>query len=684
MNSLPGNLDKTAIIKKIPLFSDLSPSSHRLIEAKSYVAEYKRDHILYCQGDPADSFYCMITGRAQVFVRTKSEDEKDLTMLHRGDYVGIMSLLTDEPHSATVRIINDALILRVDKSNFAELLKAIPQLAINVSRSLSRRLKSNNLNSRTIFESTIISIFGLKKKSGRTMYAVNFAASLAKETRKKVILLDMSRSGCECASALRMENKPPRVDLNSINLDHDAIKLLMLRDKTCGIYLLNLAYDPAQPYETAPALSLLSYLASEFHYIVLDLSMEENKIARDLLTQSDSIHLVVSRGKDDLKAVETLKKELSGHMKNPEGRFKILINEFFSEEKTMEDLLLSHARNNYAVLPDMGILAGAMSAGLPPVSAVPDNPYSMVVRRLARETGKVLVGLALGSGAALGLAHIGVIKVFEREKIPVDFIAGTSIGAVVGAFWASGLSAAEIEKIALGFKKKRELLSLADFSIFPLQGFLNGNRLVKFFKSVLGNRTFLDTRIPIKIIASTLRSRQTVVIDEGILADALRASCSIPALIKPRRKDEDFLIDGGTQDPVPVDVLSRMGAKKIIAVNCFPSPEEALETFRGLDEKRRKEESELSQWSFLARTLFNIKAYIRRTFTPNIFDVLMNTSLSLQYVLAEISSRDADCVLHPVIPTTTWFELYKVEELIKKGEEEAERMLPQIKALIEE
>lgn len=683
MNSFPRNLDKKDIIKKIPLFSDLSLSAQNLIETKSYIAEYKRSHILYRQGDPADSFYCIITGRAQVLVRTQSGEEKDLAKLHRGDYVGIISLLTDEPHSATVRIINDALILRVDKNDFDELLKLIPQLAINVSRSLSRRLKSDNLDSRSIFESTIISIFGLKKRSGRTMYAVNFAVSLAKETRKKVILLDISRSGCECASMLRSEKKPSQVGLDAVNFDYDTIKSFIMKEEICGIYLLNLAYDPSRIYDTAPALSLLSYLASEFHYIVLDLSTEHNELARELLSQSDLIHLVTNCDRDDLKTAERFKKELSEEMNNPEGRVKIIINEFFSE-KAIEDHMAASAHNSYALLPDVGVLSAVISAGLPPVMAVPHNPYSMAIRRLARETGKILVGLVLGSGAAFGLAHIGVIKVLEREKIPIDFIAGTSIGAVVGAFWASGLSSGEIEKIALKFKKKKSLLDLADFSIFPFHGFLNGNRFVKFFKSVLGKKTFRDTLIPIKIIASTLRSRQTVIIDSGTLVDALRASCSIPALVKPRRKDEDFLIDGGTQNPVPVDVLSKIGVKKIIAVNCFPSPEEALSTFRELEEKRRREESKLAARSFLARTAFNLKTWIRRAFTPNVFDVLMNTSLSLQYVLAEISSREADCVLHPVIPTTAWFELYKVEELIKKGEEEAERMLPQLKALIEE
>lgn len=677
------NLDKTALIKKIPLFSELPHATHQLIADRSSITEYKKDEIVYREGDPPDAFYCVVTGRATVFVKTPSGEERTLVNLHRGDYVGIISLLTKEPHSATVRAINDALMLKIGKDDFDFLIKEIPRLSVTLSRALSCRLKSKDGNGRAVFESKIISIFGPAKRSGRTMYAVNLSVALAYETRKKVILLDMGRDGRGCASMFRIDKEIPQVVLKDLNFDYEGVKSFIFEIEAGGISLLNVAYDAKDPEVWTRIGPLLCYLASEFNYIVVDVPPAVDKVMYAVLTQSDLVHLVTNREEHNVQASKRIIEELGKTITNLEKNLNIVINEF-SAGKTTEECAKIFGHKPYTVLPDLGFLGGVMTVGLPPVLALPDSLYSKAVRRTARHIGKILVGLALSSGAALGLSHIGVMKVLEREKIPIDFIAGTSIGAVVGAFWASGISAQELEKIALRFKKKRVLFSLADFSFFPFLGFMHGRKLTNFFREYLGNKTFRDTKIPVKIISAALRSRQLVVIEEGSLVGALRASCSIPALIKPLRKNEDFLIDGGTISPVPVDVLARFGAKKIIAVNCLPSPDEILRPFQEFEERRKRQELKLAERFILARAAFKVKDWMRRTFAPNFLDVLMNSSLSMQYVLAEASSREADCVIHPIIPNAEWFELYKVEYLIRRGEEEAERMLPQIKALIEE
>ncbi|OGX33974.1 MAG: hypothetical protein A3I43_01610 [Omnitrophica WOR_2 bacterium RIFCSPLOWO2_02_FULL_50_19] len=682
MNPANVNIDKTALIRKIPIFADLPGSAQKLIEENSYIAEYRKDHILYSEGAPPDSFYCMLTGRARVFIKTPSGEDKTLIFLHRGDYVGIISLLTNEPHSASVRIMNDAFILRIDKKNFGLLLKEIPQLALKFGESLSRRLKKKESEPKSVFESAIISVFGLARKAGRTMYAVNLAIALAIETRKKVILLDMSHSGNECASMLRMDELKC-VDLERHSINYEDVKPLIAKYEAGGIHLLGMGCAEHTKIEPTNVISFLSLLASEFNYIVVDMPAEIDKSEYTILAQCDLIHVVTDCNEHNLKATGKFMSELKKELRDPENAVKAIINEFVQTDTFEEEVkLLGHKA--YAALPDLGFLAGMISAGLPPVLVVPESLYSRSVRRIAREIGGILVGLALGSGAALGLVHIGVLKVLEREKIPIDFVSGTSIGAVIAAFWTSGIEIAELEKIALKFKRKDLLFSLADFSLMPLQGFMNGNNIRRFFHQHLGSKTFHDTRIPLKVVACTLRSRENVVIDQGGLVDALCASSSIPMFIKPKRYGDDFLIDGGTLDPVPIDVLAKNGAKKIIAVNCLPSQEEMMRGFKEFEEKRKKEEIRLAQRTAFSRLVYKFKSWVRRTFAPNVFDVMMNTSLAMQYVLAEASSRDADCVIHPVLPNAAWFELYKVEELIRRGEQETEKMLPQIKALMEE
>jgi len=594
-----------------------------------------------------------------------------------------VSLLTNEPHSASVQMVNDSVVLRIDKKDFDLLLNEVPQLALKLSESLSRRLKRKESKAKAVFESTIISVYGLAKKTGRTMYSVNLAIALAYETRKKVMLIDMSATGRECSSMLRMEGELPCVGMESGILSYEDVKDKIVKYEAGGVFLLNAACGPSSRIDPDAAISLLSSIAAEFNYIVVDMPVDMDASIYSILTQSDLIHIVTDSGEHNLRSTGRLIEELKKTVKDPDTTIRAIINEFVMT-KTFEEEVKLLGHKAYATLPDLGMLAEMMAAGLPPVLAVPECLYSRSVRRIAREIGRILVGLALGSGAALGLVHIGVLKVLEKEKIPIDFIAGTSIGAVVAAFWASGMEAAELEKVAMRFKDRKMLLSLADFSLMPLQGFLNGNNLKKLYREYLGRKTFHDTHTPLKIIANTLRSRENVVFDQGSLVDALRASSSIPAIIKPVRYGDDFLIDGGTFDPVPIDVLMKGGAKKIIAVNCLPSQEEMKKIFDEFEQKRRKEEAKLASGSIFARISYSFNNWMRRTFAPNVFDVMMNTSLAMQYVLAEASSREADCVIHPILTNAVWFELYKAEELIRRGEEETRKMLPQIKALIEE
>jgi predicted acylesterase/phospholipase RssA len=221
---------------------------------------------------------------------------------------------------------------------------------------------------------------------------------------------------------------------------------------------------------------------------------------------------------------------------------------------------------------------------------VPDHPldpYSRVIRRVARQMGEVLVGLALGSGSAMGLAHIGVLQVIEEEGIPVDMVSGSSIGAMFGAFWAAGYSAGEIQTIVLKNNKKSYLFGFDDLMV-PLRGLIRGRHVRSFLKRYLGHKTFYDLKMPFKIVACDCRSMKQTVFDSGRLVDAIVASISIPGVFAPHAIGGRFYIDGGILDPLPTDVLVEAGAKKIIAVNVLPSPEEIERTYDLLQKRRVK------------------------------------------------------------------------------------------------
>lgn len=175
------------------------------------------------------------------------------------------------------------------------------------------------------------------------------------------------------------------------------------------------------------------------------------------------------------------------------------------------------------------------------------------------------VGLALSGGGARGLAHIGVLKVLEREEIPIDFLAGTSMGGVIAAGYAAGLDAAYLEQEALRMSRWRSLLPLVDRSL-PGLGLVKGERVRDYLVSHIGETTFDQLRIPLALVAVDLLTGEEVVLRSGVVADAVRATISLPGVFAPFPLDGRLLVDGGVLNNLPADVVRGMGADVVIAV----------------------------------------------------------------------------------------------------------------------
>ena len=174
------------------------------------------------------------------------------------------------------------------------------------------------------------------------------------------------------------------------------------------------------------------------------------------------------------------------------------------------------------------------------------------------------IGLALGSGGAKGLAHIGVIKVLEKNNIPIDFIAGSSIGALIGGFYSATKDIKQVEEIVLS-TNWRQLLSLIDPSL--RRGLIKGEKIKKFIETHIGKVKFRDLKIPLSVIATDLRTGEIIPINQGEVASAIRASISFPLIFKPVEREGRLLTDGGLSLSIPVEVVNKMGAGLVIAVN---------------------------------------------------------------------------------------------------------------------
>jgi NTE family protein len=184
-------------------------------------------------------------------------------------------------------------------------------------------------------------------------------------------------------------------------------------------------------------------------------------------------------------------------------------------------------------------------------------------KKIAKIFRRKKVALVLGGGAARGIAHIGALRVFERENIKFDLVVGTSIGAFIGAHYALGNDLRAAEELALKFKVAESL----DFVIPPTLGLIKGNKVYEIIKSALEDRTFSDLKVPLAVVAADIENGEEVVFTEGLLREAVRVSCSYPGIFVPQRIGGRLLVDGGIINTVPVSVARRMGVDIVVTVD---------------------------------------------------------------------------------------------------------------------
>ena len=696
-------INKDLILKEIPLFAGLSEEESCYIREKANFQEYKKGQIIYKEGSGPDAFYCVVLGRVEIFTQDQCGNETALEYLHRGKYFGIISLLTGDPHSVTAKALNDCLLLVIKKEDFDSILKKIPRLAIDLSQTLSRRLKNKDIHQKTIFETNIISVFSSYSQAGKTIYAFNLALSLKRETRKSVVILDILPKDKAHSMPQRLEIKDDyRVfDLSYPLAETSSTKGFLVKTRF-DIDLICLHYKPEEERCVQSLIGILSLLVNDYHYIILDLPSLMSQLVFKILNQSDLIHILTSPEPVDLKRTRNLIARLKTEFDFPENKIKVIINAYKLSKLTYEEQigLLNHGI--FATLPKIEF---GSSDRL--VLDEPESEYAKATRRITRQVGDCLVGLVLGVGVAYGLCHIGVFKVIEEEKIPIDIIAGSSIGALLASLWATGRTAEEIIEITREFKEPKYIWRGFVDLTFPSIGFIKGNKLYNFLKRYLGNKTFSDVKLPLKIIASDVKRKEPRVLDKGLLIDAVMASCAMPGVFRPFRLREEMLMDGGVISPLPTEALFKMGVRKIIAVNVTPSRDDILGQFEKIKEQitlapvqkkgwfTPKETSpkqtpldskHLTGQKGIAKFLtgFSLKQYFRNKFKTNILDIIFSSIEVMQSELVQKEAQLADIVLHPDITGLNWLELGRGEDFAKRGEEEARRNLDRIWQVINE
>ncbi len=249
------------------------------------------------------------------------------------------------------------------------------------------------------------------------------------------------------------------------------------------------------------------------------------------------------------------------------------------------------------------------------------------------------IGLALGGGFARGIAHIGVLRVLEEHEIPIDFIAGTSVGALIAATYASGTALAEMERQGAGttFRDfgRWKLSRMGMASNAPLEHFLHKFTPAEFFNQM---------KIPLSIVATNLIDGKSVHFTEGEIGPALRASCAYPGLFLPVEYRGQILVDGFLTETVPAEAARELGADIVIGVHLEPG--------------------------------------LLKTAPRNTIEVISRSFSIIQTAAAQLWHSDVDILIEPEVHHILWDEFVKTPQLVAAGEAATRAAIPKIKAAL--
>jgi NTE family protein len=509
----------------------------------------------------------------------------------------------------------------------------------------------------------IVTLAGLSARLPDGFIAQHLARALRVETGESVLLIQFAATeDAEKSLLLRWGERLPEnkgefaFNSTAQRIDDDLASVtLLIRGELAEVD--NLA-------------SVISHVRCHFQYVILQVnSAMPVALLMAAMFQADRTFLLLRPDGESFYHRELLLREIQARPSSDAANIKTVVCRDKGED---------HCN---ALLKEMGHSIHGFVHDCPSDTATnihqwPERHFHADVRRLAREVARCRVGLALSSGGARGLAHIGVIQVLEENGVEVDVIAGCSMGSYVGAVWAYGYDGYVMEKLAREVEKRWGLFELIDPFILPRQGFLRGEKVKRRLKRSIGDVHFSELVRPLRIVATSLATLERAVFSRGEVACAVHASSAIPGACIPVRIEDELYLDGGIADPLPVDVLQELGIEKIIAVNTIPTAA-YLRCRYDLD---REQAARRHGRTHRIRTIIN--QYLNYFAPGNILDIILRAFHGAQMRVAEMACLHADVVLRPLSFDGRWHDFRNPGKYIALGRREAEENLDAVKALV--
>lgn len=589
----------------------------------SFAQEVRKDTVIYSEGSPPDFFYFLLKGKVGVFSKTPL-GVKEIETIDKGVSFGIISLFTGEPHSVTTKTKEDSTLLKIKCGAFKEFLQKYPFLALDFSLILSKRVKKRVDAPKKIFKSTGVTIMSGIAAERVIEYIIDIAYLLKEEGRRRVCIVEVLDKGRSVLPSFTGSA------VSSASLS----KMRSAGDFSAHIVSREIDYFSCRlDREGASTEMLFDFLAENYHFIFYCLPQDCAQYGAEAFLGASSFLYYFTA--ECLKPGDDIDRFVS-HMPASQNPFAVGIFVLKNYPGVSSDSYRPTERYPYFMLyPEK------------------NTSYWLMLRKVYRILADKTVGIALSSGGAYGIAHIGALEVIDSCCLPVDMVCGASVGSLVAALWALGFSYDEIRQKTAYFGTILRWHSFLNMAI-PLKGMIREKKLLGVCRHIFGSRTFADTRFPLRIVAFNFNKRKAQVFSSGSIYRAVAASCAMPGIFEPVMLGDDYFFDGGVLHALPVEPLVTQGLKKIIAVNLVPRSDEIREL------------------------------YEKRSPCFNIFDFIFGSIETMQNESVKGSLEVADVVVHPEVSDLNWTEFSRLSDFIARGKAAAWEQKTKMLALTED
>jgi len=529
-----------------PLLEELEEKDLQSILPYLTKYSYTNGDVILKQGEGSEIFHIVLSGQVDVYL----ENERNILVasLSRGHFIGEMSCLTGKPISATVNAVGHVETVAMPRQGLLLLMDHSTTFRQHMVEAMVKRIQESNDRVAEEFTRSLAVMRELELER-KARYGPLVGNSLFMQYLRRDIK--------ECAQG---EQAVCIVGEKGVGKSHVAYEIHRLsRRAEFPIVSIEGTNFSQEEWDTklraAQGGTIVLEYADTLPFDVLHRLLQYSENTRVIMTACEKPELVVQEL--TIIPLRERKEDI------PELVYAFLLSVGC---KDPQEIISQDAMNMITVYPYLDNNIHELKTIVQDAYIVSEGRV-ILKRHLrfgrSREPGtRPKIGLALGSGAARGAAHVGVIKLLEQEGIPIDIIAGTSVGAFIGALYAGGQPVSAFEKV-LPTVRWRQLVNFT----MPPKALVSNHPMARFVEKYIGPVNFEDLSIPFAAVAADAVSGEAQIFNKGRVSHAICASTAIPGFIKPYHYQDRYLLDGAVVHPVPVALTKSMGADIVIAVD---------------------------------------------------------------------------------------------------------------------